>query len=215
MGAPDPRGPGASLAGKNWAKDPRDHWSFKPIRRVAVPEVADTNWVANPIDAFVLSKLETNNMKPSPPADKRTLIRRATYDLIGLPPTPKEVDDFVNDTSPDAYSKVVDRLLASPQYGEHWGRYWLDIARFADTKGDVKNQEAPLYPYAWTYRDYVIRSFNQDKPFNRFALEQIAADRRVTPTRWPRSASSLLAPASMTISTTSSMTALTSCAKVF
>ena len=117
-------------------------------------------------------------MKPSPSAEKRTLIRRATFDLIGLPPTPEEVKAFVDDTSPDAFAKVIDRLLASPQYGERWGRYWLDTARYADTKGDVKkNQEAPFYPFAWTYRDYVIRAFNQDKPFNQFILEQIAADK--------------------------------------
>jgi mono/diheme cytochrome c family protein len=176
MGAPDPRVPG-QIAAQTWNKNPRDHWAFKPIRKQVIPAVGNTNWVANPIDAFVLAKLESNGMKPSPPTDKRTLIRRATYDLIGLPPTPEEVDAFVNDTSPDAYAKVIDRLLASPQYGEHWGRYWLDVARYADTKGDVKQEEAPLYPYAWTYRDYVIRSFNQDKPFNKFVMEQVAADR--------------------------------------
>jgi hypothetical protein len=132
----------------------------------------------NPIDAFIFAKLAEKGMKPSPLADKRTLIRRATFDLIGLPPTPEEVKAFIDDTSPDAYATVVDRLLASPQYGERWGRYWLDIARYSDTKGDVKkNREGPLYPYAWTYRDYVIRSFNDDKPFNQFILEQIAADK--------------------------------------
>ncbi len=180
MGAPDPRVPGKDLASAAWAKNPRDHWAFKPIKKELIPSVADTNWLSNPIDRFVLAKLEANSMKPSPQADKRTLIRRATYDLIGLPPTPEEVDAFVNDNSPGAYAKVVDRLLASPQYGEHWGRYWLDVARYADTKGDVKNEESPLYPYAWTYRDYVIRSFNQDKPFNRFVEEQVAADRMPT-----------------------------------
>ncbi len=117
-------------------------------------------------------------MKPSAPADKRTLIRRATFDLTGLPPTTDEVKAFVKDSSPNAFALVVDRLLASPHYGERWGRYWLDTARYSDTKGDVKkNQEAPFYPFAWTYRDYVIRAFNQDKPFNQFILEQIAADK--------------------------------------
>jgi hypothetical protein len=128
-------------------------------------------------------------MKPNPPADRRTLIRRATYDLTGLPPTPEEVQAFLEDRSPDAYAKVVDRLLASPQYGERWGRIWLDTARYADTKGDIKqNQDVPLYPYAWTYRDYVVRSFNEDKPYNRFVLEQLAADRVPqgrTPATWP------------------------------
>jgi len=179
MGAPDTR----ILASRNsgsgvWSKDRRDHWAFKPIRVAPVPEVKDTNWVSNPIDSFILARLEKEGMKPSPPADKRALIRRATYDLTGLPPTPSEVETFVADTSPDAYAKVVDRLLASPQYGERWGRYWLDTARYADTKGDIKqNQDVPLYPYAWTYRDYVINSFNEDKPYNRFVMEQIAADK--------------------------------------
>ncbi len=175
MGAPDPR---VASAGKTWAKDPRKHWAFQAIKRVSPPEVQNTNWVANPIDQFVLGKLEQNGMKPSAPADKRTLIRRATFDLTGLPPTPEEVKAFVDDTSSDAYAKVVDRLLASPQYGERWGRYWLDVARYSDTKGDVKkNREAPIYPNAWTYRDYVIRSLNDDKPYNRFLLEQIAGDK--------------------------------------
>jgi mono/diheme cytochrome c family protein len=178
MGAPDPRSAGKGLANASWSKERTQHWSFQPIKHVAEPEVHDTNWVVNPVDAFVLAKLEQNDMKPNPPADRRTLIRRATYDLTGLPPTPQEVQDFVEDKSPDAYTKVVDRLLACPQYGERWGRIWLDTARYADTRGDIKaNQDVPLYPYAWTYRDYVVRSFNDDKPYNRFVLEQVAADR--------------------------------------
>jgi mono/diheme cytochrome c family protein len=178
MGAPDPRSAGKALAGANWSKERRQHWAFQPIKRQTVPEVHQTNWVANPVDAFVLAKLEQHDMKPNPPADRRTLIRRATYDLTGLPPTPEEVQAFLEDRAGDAYAKVVDRLLASPQYGERWGRIWLDTARYADTKGDIKqNEDVPLFPYAWTYRDYVVRSFNQDKPFNRFALEQLAADR--------------------------------------
>jgi mono/diheme cytochrome c family protein len=178
MGAPDPRSAGKAAAAVNWSKERRQHWAFQPLKAVAVPPVQDTNWVATPVDAFILAKLEQNDMKPNPPADRRTLIRRATYDLTGLPPTPEEVHAFLEDRSADAYAKVVDRLLASPQYGERWGRLWLDTARYADTKGDIKqNQDVPLYPYAWTYRDYVVRSFNEDKPFNRFALEQLAADR--------------------------------------
>ncbi|HEX3720821.1 MAG TPA: PSD1 and planctomycete cytochrome C domain-containing protein [Verrucomicrobiae bacterium] len=177
MGAPDPRTVGG-MASQNWGKNRRQHWAFLPIKKVAIPEVTDTNWVANPVDAFVLAKLQENGMKPSPPADKRTLIRRATYDLTGLPPTPEEVQAFVEDKSPDAFAKVVDRLLASPQYGERWGRIWLDTARYADTKGDIKqNQDVPLFPYAWTYRDYVVKAFNDDKPYNRFVLEQLAADK--------------------------------------
>jgi hypothetical protein len=178
MGAPDPRVAGASAAASVSAKNPRNHWAFQPIKKVILPEVKATNWVATPIDTFILAKLEGHEMKPSPPADKRTLIRRATFDLLGLPPTPDEVKAFVEDNSSDAFAKVVDRLLASPYYGERWGRFWLDTARYSDTKGDVKkNVEAPIYPYAWTYRDYVIRSFNQDKPFNQFIVEQIAGDK--------------------------------------
>src|ERR1700677_1638198 len=177
MGAPDPRGAPKKKA-QGWSKDRRLHWAFLPIKKEPIPAPGDTNWIANPIDAFVLAKLKENGMKPSPAADKRALIRRATYDLIGLPPTPSEVDAFVDDTSTNAYAKVIDRLLASPQYGEHWGRVWLDTARYADTRGDIKqNQDVPLYPYAWTYRDYVVRSFNEDKPYNRFVLEQLAADK--------------------------------------
>ena len=178
MGAPDPR-TGLVMANKN----PRDHWSFKPVKDPAVPDVQDTNWVQTPIDAFVVAKLEEKGGKPNPQADKRTLIRRATFDLIGVPPTQEEVNDFLNDNSPDAFAKVVDRLLASPHYGERWGRFWLDVARYSDTKGDVQKQkEDSRYPFAWTYRDYVIRSFNQDKPFNRFIMEQIAADKLVAST---------------------------------
>jgi mono/diheme cytochrome c family protein len=178
MGAPDPRSAGKALAGAIWSKERRQHWAFQPIKRVTVPDVHDTNWVANPLDAFVLAKLEQNDMKPNPAADRRTLIRRATYDLTGLPPTPEEVQSFLEDRSAEAYAKVVDRLLASPQYGERWGRIWLDTARYADTRGDINNnQDVPIYPYAWTYRDYVVRSFNQDKNYRQFVVEQLAADR--------------------------------------
>ncbi len=178
MGAPDTRLLAKGTPSIGWTKDRRNHWAFKPIKKSPVPEVDNTKWVSNPIDNFILARLEKEGMKPSRAADKRTLIRRATYDLTGLPPTPQEVQAFVDDTSPDAYAKVVDRLLASPQYGERWARYWLDTARYADTKGDIKqNEDMPLFPYAWTYRDYVIKSFNEDKPFNRFVVEQIAADR--------------------------------------
>jgi mono/diheme cytochrome c family protein/uncharacterized protein YdcH (DUF465 family) len=177
MGAPDPRVVTA-VASKEYNKSDRDHWSFKPVKKPAVPEVNEKSLGTSPIDSFIVAKLEENGMKPSPMADKRTLIRRATFDLIGLPPTLKETEDFLKDNSSDAFAKVVDRLLASPQYGERWGRYWLDVARYSDTKGDVKqNKEDFRYPYAWTYRDYVIRSFNDDKPYNRFILEQIAADK--------------------------------------
>jgi hypothetical protein len=174
MGAPDPRT--APLAQK-W-RNPKDHWAWQPLTKPDVPEVNDTNWAKTPVDNFILAKLEEKGLKPNPPADKRTLLRRATFDLIGVPPTPQEVDDFLKDDSPDAFAKVVDRLLASPHYGERWGRHWLDVARYSDTKGMIRRQrEDEAYPYAWTYRDYVIRSFNDDKPYNVFIVEQLAADK--------------------------------------
>lgn len=180
MGAPDPRVGNAAGTNQYANAVARDHWSFKPIQNPTVPELADNPWVKTPIDAFVLTKLQASGLKPNPITDKRTLIRRATFDLIGLPPTQQEVQDFLADESPDAFAKVVDRLLASPHYGERWGRYWLDTARYADTKGEVKKkQEDYHYPFAWTYRDYVIRAFNEDMPFNRFIIEQIAADKVV------------------------------------
>src|SRR5947207_1170006 len=123
-----------------------------------------------------LSCLAPANLKPNPPADRRTLIRRATFDLHGLPPTPEEIDAFVNDPDPDAYLKLIDRLLDSPRYGERWGRHWLDVARYADNKGYVFFEDTK-YPWAWTYRDYVISALNRDVPFDRFVLEQLAADR--------------------------------------
>jgi hypothetical protein len=148
-------------------------WAFKPPRRPAVPSLGSNSGAGNPIDAFILAKLKEKGLQPAPPAPKRTLIRRAYYDLIGLPPTPAQVDQFLKDSSPDAYEKVVDHLLASPQYGERWGRQWLDVVRYADSagfEGDV------YYPNAWRYRDYVIKSFNEDKPYDRFVQEQIAGD---------------------------------------
>ena len=178
MGAPDPRTTVSVASSKAWADPSRDHWAFQPVKKPSIPAVTQSGWVANPIDAFILAKLEENGMKPSPSADKRTLVRRASFDLIGLPPTLPEVKAFLDDTSPDAFAKVVDRLLDSKHYGERWGRYWLDTARFSDTKGEVKKKkEDPHFPFAWTYRDYVIESFNNDKPYNRFILEQLAADK--------------------------------------
>jgi hypothetical protein len=128
------------------------------------------------VDAFILARLEAKGLKPAPPADRRTLVRRVTFDLTGLPPTAQEVAAFEADASPDAFAKVVDRLLASPAYGERWGRHWLDVARYADTKGYVFTEER-RFPYAYTYRNYVIRAFNEDLPYDRFILEQLAADR--------------------------------------
>ena len=151
-----------------FTEEERSHWAFQPVREPAVPSGGRT-----PIDAFVLRRLTENGLRPAVPADRRTLIRRATFDLHGLPPTPEEVDDFVSDPSPDAFDRVVDRLLASPRYGERWGRHWLDVARYADSNGMDDNI---VHGDAWRYRDYVIRSFNQDKPYDRFVREQLAGD---------------------------------------
>lgn len=153
----------------------RNHWSFKPIINPPLP-TADSNWGANEVDRFVLSRLQEKGWKPSARADRRTLIRRATMDLTGLMPTYQEVQQFVADDSPDAWAQLINRLLTSPQYGERWGRHWLDVARFADNKGYVGVGVDRLYPYSYTYRDYVVRSFNEDLPYNRFIKEQIAAD---------------------------------------
>ena len=149
------------------------HWAFRPVRSHAPPEVRDGAWATSDVDRFVLATLERERLTPAPEADRRTLIRRATFDLTGLPPTPEEVDAFTKDAAPDAYEKLVDRLLASPRYGERWGRYWLDLARYADTNGSDENY---AYPNAWRYRDYVIRAFNADKPYDRFVAEQVAGD---------------------------------------
>jgi mono/diheme cytochrome c family protein len=176
-GAFDPRSLVAKGSSQSYGGVGREHWSFLPVRKQAVPPVADAAWCKTPIDNFILARLEENGLKPNPAADKYTLIRRATFDLTGLPPTEAEVQRFLVDDSPDAWAKVIDRLLASPHYGERWGRYWLDVARYADTKGDTPQREDPRYPFAWTYRDYVIDAFNTDKPYNLFIMEQLAADR--------------------------------------
>ena len=144
----------------------RTHWAFQPVKQPAMPAVNKQAWVRSPVDAFILAKLEAAGMEPSPPADKRTLLRRATYDLIGLPPTSEEVAAFLADKSPGAFATVVDRLLESKHYGERWGRHWLDVARYASSDS----------PYAFTYRDYVIRAFNDDLPYDEFLIQQIAAD---------------------------------------
>lgn len=156
--------------------DAKKHWSFQPVRRPALPRVTDAAWVKTPIDRFILAKLEAKGLKPSPPADRLTLIRRVTFDLIGLPPTPQEVSSYLADKSPNAFAKVVDRLLADPRYGERWGRHWLDVARYADTKG-YSFTEDPKYYNAYTYRDWVVRAFNEDLPYDKFLIDQLAADR--------------------------------------
>src|SRR5437867_149241 len=173
MGAPDPRD------GKSEIRNPKSeitrHWAFRPVQRPPLPGVKSTKLVQTPVDNFVLAKLEAKGLTFSPRADKRTLIRRASYDLTGLPPTLEEVRAFEKDHFPDAFAKVVDRLLASPRYGERWGRYWLDVARYADTKGYVFEEERK-YPYSYTYRDWVIRAFNEDLPYDQFLVQQLAAD---------------------------------------
>jgi len=152
----------------------REHWAYQPVTRPSVPEVNHASSVS-PLDAFILAKLQAKGLSPSPQADRRTLIRRLAFDLTGLPPTSDEVEAFAADQSPDAYERLVDRLLASPHYGERWGRHWLDVARYADTMGYAFERDR-RYPYAYTYRDYVIDALNRDLPYDRFLKEQLAAD---------------------------------------
>ena len=167
----------AAKSGYRIMPEHKTFWSFQPVRNPAVPKVI--NSTNNPIDHFLLAQLEAKGLNFNTPADKRTLLRRVTYDLTGLPPTAGEIDVFMRDSSPDAYARVVDRLLASSAYGEHWGRHWLDLARYSDTIGMIdagKNLQA-WFPYAYTYRDWVIRALNEDLPYDRFILQQIAADK--------------------------------------
>jgi len=157
----------------------RKHWAFQPTRKPAVPAVKDAaHWAQNDVDRFILAKLEAAGLTPSPIASRYTLIRRATFDLTGLPPTTAAVADFEKDPAPtrEAFAKVVDRLLASPQYGERWGRHWLDVARYADHRGYLAGGVSREYPFAWTYRDWVIRSLNEDMPYDQFLMRQLAAD---------------------------------------
>src|SRR5262245_25043733 len=179
---PDPIPPADS---ESWPKSPnarsfteeeRSFWAYQPVKamkEIAPQQVNGEAWAQSPIDRFILRKLEEKNLKPAPPADKLTLLRRATFDLTGLPPTEYEMRDFLADQSPDAFGKVVERLLASPRYGERFGRHWLDVARYADSTG---NDEDHRYPHAWKYRDYVIESFNNDLPYDQFIREQLAGD---------------------------------------
>ncbi len=153
----------------------RNYWAFQQPERPAIPE-GGQGWAKTPIDNFILAKLREEGLSPAPEADRATLIRRAYFDMIGLPPTPSEVADFVSDQSPDAWEKVVDRLLASPHYGERWGQHWLDVVRYAETEGFEYDR---YLPGLWRYRDYVIESFNEDKPFDQFLREQLAGDEMV------------------------------------
>ncbi len=155
-------------------EEAKKYWAYQPVRRPDVPEIRNPKFeIRNPIDAFIAAKWEAKGLKPVKPAEKAALARRAYYDLLGLPPTPEEIDAFVNDKSPDAWEKLIDKLLASPQYGEKWGRHWLDVVRFAETNG--YERDGPK-PFAWRYRDYVIKSFNDDKPYTQFVKEQLAGD---------------------------------------
>ncbi|HKB05577.1 MAG TPA: DUF1549 domain-containing protein, partial [Gemmataceae bacterium] len=165
--------PGRSKPGGEFTEEQKRFWAFQPMKDHAVPAVRDPSWVRSPVDAFVLARLEEKGLRPAKSADKYTLLRRVTFDLTGLPPTPEEFEAFVRDDAPDAFEKVVNRLLASPAYGERWGRHWLDIARYADSNGLDENT---AFGHAWRYRDYVIRSFNADKPYDEFLREQVAGD---------------------------------------
>lgn len=173
-GAADPRIEKIKVVDLN--KEAREHWAYSPLVSPAIPKVTN-KWVSNPIDNFVFYELTKTNLYPSQIADKKILIRRAYFDLIGLPPSEKDVVSFLADSSSDAYSKLIDRLLENPMYGERWGRHWLDTARYSDTSGTVNGNREPRYTYSYTYRDYVIRSFNENKPFDRFVIEQIAGDK--------------------------------------
>ncbi|HEU5118039.1 MAG TPA: DUF1549 domain-containing protein, partial [Isosphaeraceae bacterium] len=162
---------------KSRSRATQNHWAFQPIRQdVSPPDVNQQNWIKTPVDRFILARLEAEGLSPSPPADRRTLIRRLSYDLTGLPPSPQEVDSFVQDPAPDAYERLVDRLLDSPHYGEQWARHWLDVARYSDTKGYVYAREEGDWVHAWVYRDWVVQALNQDMPYDRFLLLQLAAE---------------------------------------
>ena len=158
---------------EKYTRQPGRHWAFQPIQDYSVPKVKDQGWIRTPVDGFILAKLEEQGLQPPPPADKLTLLRRAKWDLHGLPPTRNEIEEFLSDESPAAFSRLLDRLLASPRYGERWGRHWLDVARYADSTG--LDEDDPYY-HGWRYRDYVIDSFNKDLPFDQFIKEQLAGD---------------------------------------
>lgn len=168
-----------SVVNAKRGENPEDFWAFQPLNKGVVSYAEGSSWSSDEIDRFILEKLKENQLSPSNAASKRDLIRRATYDLHGLPPTPEEVSDFLDDDSPNAYERLVDRLLESPHYGEKWGQHWLDVIRFSESEGFEYDRELPG---AWRFRDYVIRSINEDKPFDQFITEQLAGDEREEPT---------------------------------
>ncbi|MFA6545562.1 MAG: PSD1 and planctomycete cytochrome C domain-containing protein [Limisphaerales bacterium] len=177
LGAPDPRDGKTSAAQARAGKSTgRELWAFQPVSHPQPPVNSRDRWSRQEVDRFIFARLQKAGLQPSAPADRRTLIRRATFDLTGLPPTSAEVDAFVRDASPEAFAKVVERLLASPHYGEHWARHWLDVARYSDTKGYVYGREESQFVHAWPYRDWVVRALNEDMAYDRFLLLQIAAD---------------------------------------
>ncbi len=163
------------------------HWAYQPIARPELPTVDDPAWNGNPIDRFIYAELARQGLTPSRAADRRTLLRRLSFDLTGLPPTVAEVEEFVNDAAPAAVAKVVDRLLASPAYGQRWGRHWLDVARYSDTKGYVFTEDR-RYPYSYTYRDYVIAALNEDRPYDSFCCSNSRPIRlpSTIAATWPR-----------------------------
>lgn len=177
---PRPSGSGSSELGPGEAPGDAasgaDHWAFQPVEEPPIPTPQRVGWARTAVDAFVLAKLETAGLAPSPEADRRTLIRRATYAVTGLPPTPEETAAFVRDPDPQAYERLIERLLDSPRYGEHWARHWLDVARYSDTKGYVYAREERFWVHAWSYRDWVVKAFNHDLKYDRFLMLQIAAD---------------------------------------
>src|SRR5438034_1282576 len=179
MGAPAPKDAPAPAAKNNRVEEGRKHWAFQPVKDYAPPRVKNEKWAKSPIDRFILAKLEEKGIQPALPASKLTLLRRATYDLTGLPPTPQEIDAFLADKSKDAFAKVVDRLLASPQFGENWGRHWLDVARYGEDDYrslDPMGRGYNPYPNAYLYRDWVVKAFNDDLPYDQFVKAQLAAD---------------------------------------
>ncbi|MCI0537521.1 MAG: PSD1 and planctomycete cytochrome C domain-containing protein, partial [Verrucomicrobiales bacterium] len=187
MGAPWPEATGpnqgvSSTEAFNLPKRRAEHWSWQPISAPALPAIKNQRWPAQPVDHFILAKLESAHLSPAVPADKRTLVRRLYFDLIGLPPSPETVESFVRDASANAYEKIVDRLLASPQFGERWARHWLDLVRYAETLGHEFDYTVPG---AWRYRDYVIRALNADVPYDQFVVEHIAGDTLAEPRRHP------------------------------